>query len=172
MKTYKQKNLGLFIAFLILAVFSWKFAIQNTLDERSAYKELQNLQKQFNNLPLQLAKLQAEENVYDSILKVTEQGHLNIQKQLLLHLNTYKEQYHYTIVDFQKPHYFEGENKQITRSFVCVIEGDFKSILQLARSLETHPEFGALVHLALERPVIGRRKNKLITATILLQLYS
>lgn len=142
-----KRNKLLVIGFCIVLYICYSFAISNTVQYYSEYKNKQEEIAADSDMPNLVAQLVHKEKQLDQILanydvKISE----SFQNDLLKQLTSYSDSYHLKIVDFKEPH-INSQKGFNTTSYTFSLEGSFNGCLALLNKVENNPMLGNIKHL-------------------------
>ena len=166
----KQKNIALFLVFMLTLVISYKFAINNTLMERQKLSSLYKEKILFKNAPKQLSLLQQREEYYNSILTKHQLNGSSLQNSLLKTINIFANTNNLKVVSFLEPHTIH-KNELSIKTYEFVIEGNYNSIINLVYQLEQETKFGEIINLHFERKKNFRTNNNYLQIKVLLRSF-
>jgi len=165
--TSKQKNIALFIGFILTLVIGYKYAIANTLELKKEYNSLSEQEQLFKNVPKQLSLLKQKEKYYDSLLTKYQLNGSSIQNSLLKTINTSTTN-NTQLVSFLEPHIFQKDNLTY-KTYQFTLQGSFNDILQLIHKLEQDTKFGEIINLHFERKKNFKTGRNYLQANVLLR---
>ncbi|WP_281228745.1 general secretion pathway protein [Flavobacterium aquiphilum] len=143
-----RKNKLLIIGFCGVLYICYSFAISNTIQYYSEYKNKQEEITADSNMPKLVAQLVQKEKQLDKMLSnydesITE----SFQNDLLKQLTSYSNSYHLKIVDFKEPHMI-SQKGFTTTSYEFSLEGTFNGCLAALNKVENNPMLGSIKHLS------------------------
>lgn len=142
--SYKQKNIGVVIGFIVLLLSSYVFSIQKTIDLKTRLEVLKKDKEWVANAGKQLFNLQQENKYLEAILKKQDVAIENsFQQTLLKKINSFAHAKTIEIISFEEPHQFTDQNTKLM-TYTFQIKGTFNSLLQLLNFLEKQ-QLGAVL---------------------------
>ncbi|WP_406845503.1 hypothetical protein [Flavobacterium soyae] len=142
-----KKNKLLVIGFFIVLYICYSFAISNTINYYTEYKDKEREIAQDSDMPKLVAQMVQKEKQLDQIL---DNYDVNIsesfQNDLLKQLTSYSDSYHLKIVDFKEPHIISQKGFTVT-SYTFSLEGSFNGCLAVLNKVENNPMLGNIKHL-------------------------
>ncbi len=142
-----KKNKLLIIGFFVVLYICYSFAISNTINYYTEYKNKEQEIAQDSDMPKIVAQLVLKEKQLDQILanydvNISE----SFQNDLLKQLTSYSDSYHLKIVDFKEPHIISQKGFTVT-SYTFSLEGSFNGCLSVLNKVENNPMLGNIKHL-------------------------
>ncbi|SEO96526.1 hypothetical protein SAMN05444671_3864 [Flavobacterium sp. CF108] len=142
-----KKNKLLIIGFFVVLYICYSFAISNTINYYTEYKDKEQEIAQDSDMPKLVAQLVQKEKQLDQILanydvNISE----SFQNDLLKQLTSYSDSYHLKIVDFKEPHII-SQKGFTTTSYAFSLEGSFNGCLAVLNKVENNPMLGNIKHL-------------------------
>lgn len=166
----KQKNRILIVAFLLLIVIAYKFAISKTFEAKDKYKSLQQEAIAFKNLPNQLSTLKLKQRYYDSILNKYNLGKASIQNSLLEIINSHADSLNLKVDNFTEPHRIQ-QNELSINTYQFTLTGEYNDIIRLIHVLEQKTKFGEIISLHFEKQKNFRSGTSYLQAHVLLKSF-
>ncbi|WP_291152167.1 general secretion pathway protein [Flavobacterium sp. UBA7680] len=142
-----RKNKLLVIGFFVVLYICYSFAISNTINYYTEYKNKEQEIAQDSDMPKIVAQLVLKEKQLDQILanydvNISE----SFQNDLLKQLTSYSDSYHLKIIDFKEPHII-SQKGFTTTSYAFSLEGSFNGCLAVLNKVENNPMLGNIKHL-------------------------
>lgn len=147
---------------------SYQLALKKTLLVYKNYSENLAKKEQVSNVPKQLAMLTQKERAIDEQLKKLNVEESSLQSNLLKTLNRESELNNVKIIDFNAPHHFKNERKEI-ETFIFDLEGSYIDVLKTINSIENNGSLGSITHFKMEKLKNYRTKKTYLQAKVFLE---
>ena len=165
---FSKKNKILVFGIVLMLFFSYKLAIQKTIEVSNTYHSNLDKKERIKDLPKQLSFLKQKERYLDSELGSLNMDHSSIQNSLLKFLNNEADENKVKIIEFNSPHIFETD-QQTKETYIFSLEGGFTNILKTIHAIENKGNFGAVIHLGLEKKKDYRTKRTFLQVKVFLE---
>ena len=164
-----HNNNKLLIAGIILMLWiSYQFAIKNTLQLRSQWKEQKEQLAELADSPRQLALLQAKNEGLSKQLQAFNLENGSLQNNLLKSLSQKAAEHQVKIIDYDAHHISEVDGYRL-KTYMFNLEGRFTDILKTIASLENQSGLGAVTHLGFEKKTEHRKKRTYLRVKVLVE---
>ena len=142
-----KKNKLLIAGFCLVLYICYSFAISNTLQYYSEYKNKQQEIAADSDMPKLVAQLIQKEKQLDQVLSSYDVNMSDsFQNDLLKQLTSYSDSYHLKITDFKEPHII-SQKGFTTTSYAFSLEGSFNGCLAVLNKIENNPMLGNIKHI-------------------------
>lgn len=168
--TYKQKNYGLLVVFLLLAMVSYKrsFVLSINVNREITQQELQK--KSIGRSDEKLKLLHAEIERMNRNLGKTDQSSDKVRQELLKKISILQSAHAVRIESISNAHIFNSIDYKILTHEV-LLEGSFRGLLGLINNLENNFTYARIINAKIYKSVTyGESKSK-VYAKLLFQHY-
>ena len=168
--TYKQKNYGLLLLFILLAMVSYKrsFVLTLNLGKEIDQQELQKAGIQQSGKKIELLNLEIQQ--INNNLGKTDEMPDKVQQELLQKISNFPSGYDVTIEAFNNTHLFESVDYKILTNEV-LLEGNFNGLLKAIYKLEKEFEYARIINTDIYKTKEYGEKQSKLYAKILFQHY-
>lgn len=164
----QQKNIALFVGFLMLLLIAYSVAIKKTIEAKTTHTKLLNDVDLLRNATGK-TKFLAEKNTYlDSILQSNNVSINNSFQQVLLQkITDFTTANTIELRAFNEPHIVK-EKKSSIQTYSFEVEGDFSNLLQFVNYIEQQ-QLGELTSINFLRKKNYRTNRYYLTVTVFLR---
>lgn len=168
--TYRQKNYGLLVLFVLMLIVSYKrsFSVTLALRDEIASQELRKIDATHAEMDLQTLRLQI--NQFNKNLGKTDLKPDKVQQEILRTITVFSTDNEVILDQLQATHTFETVDFNIYSNQVAV-KGTFNGILSLAYYMENKFEYARLTNINVytEQNLITKQAE--LSASLLFQHY-
>ncbi len=168
--TYKQKNYGLLLIFILLAMVSYKrsFILSINLNKEINQQELQKLDIQHSGKKKELLTLEIQQ--INKNLGKTDESSDKVQQELLREISDFPASYGLTIESINQTHLYTSVDYKILTNEV-LIEGNFKGLVRAINHLERKFEYARIINTDIYKTKDHGDKKSKVYAKVLFQHY-
>lgn len=168
--TYRQKNYGLLIVFILLAMVSYKRSFVLTLNISSEISNQEIQKKDILNSSNRLKVLSSDISRINASLGKTDQTSDKVRQELLKEISAMQKDLTVRIETFENPHLFSSMDYKIL-SHEVLLEGDYRSLVKCINMLENKFIYARIINAKIfKTKSYGDLKSK-IYAKLLFQHY-
>lgn len=168
--TYKQKNYGLLLIFILLAMVSYKRSFILSISVMKEIKQQKSQMLDTKNTTKKIELLALEIKQINHNLGKTDQSSDKVQQALLHAISSFPRSYGLTIETINNTHLFSSVDYKILTNEV-LIEGNFVGLTRAIHKLEKEFEYARIINTDIfKTKEYGEKKSK-IYAKILFQHY-
>ncbi|WP_062053715.1 hypothetical protein [Aquimarina longa] len=166
----KTKNIVLIAGLLCILFIAYRFGFSKTFAIQSEVAKLEHEKETYLAAPMQLAALTKKEKQLDAILAKNNVEGSSLQHNLLKTLNTLSNTSNIKIIAFEEPHNYSNEiTKEDIITYDFILQGDYKSLIEILYALEQHYSFGNIAQVHFEKKKNFRTGTRYLQCRILLQ---
>lgn len=165
--TYKQKNLYLAIASIVLLVLCYQLAIKNTIEAKADMSTFEKEIKQGKNAQSEIEDLKNRLEEYNLLLGVNEQNTTS-HERILEVISRYCQKKALTIDKFPSETIQRYDDFSVS-SNVIEVRGTYKNLLQLIHYLETKEKMGKIVSTTFLKKKDKKTKRTILRVSLHIQ---
>jgi len=166
---YRKKNIILLLITIALLYFSWKFAIQNTLEQSDRLNDLKLETEKLSDINQRLMFLKKKEVVLDSIFKAMNiYENLSLEEEILKELGKLSDTLGTVLLEFKPPHKI-NVNTIEKRSYTFFIQGNYTQLLKTIYHFEQTKSFGEIIYFKIQPENPKKNKWNVLNAEIIIQ---
>ncbi len=168
--TYKQKNYGLLLLFILMAMVSYKrsFVLSINLNKEIDQQELQKLEVKQSSKKIDLLRMEIEQ--INQNLGKTDETSERVQQELLKAISHFPKSYGLTVEAINTTHIYSSVDYKILTNEV-LFEGNFKGITRAINRLEQEFEYARIINTDIFKTKNHGEKASKIYAKVLFQHY-
>ena len=168
--TYRQRNYGLLIMFVLLAMVSYKRSFLLTLNLKDVVRkqEIQKLDVKNTKKTIELLRFEIAQ-INKNLGKTGERSD-RVQQALLQEISSFPKSYGLTIESINTTHLFTSVDYKILTNEV-LIEGNFRGILNAIYKLEKEFDYARIINTDIYKTKARGDKKSKLYAKLLFQHY-
>ncbi len=166
----RTKNIILVVGLLLVLFIAYQYSFAKTFAISDQVSKLEQEKERYLAAPMQLAALTKKEKQLDEILTRNNVEGSSLQRNLLKTLNELSTTSKIKVIAFEEPHVYTNETTQeSTTTYDFVLQGDYKSLIDVLYALEQKYSFGNLARVRFEKKKNYRTRATYLQCSVLLQ---
>lgn len=168
--TYKQKNYGLLVLFVLMVVVSYKRSFSLTLITQTEIENQEAMMREAEHAWSDLEMLHIQVNQLNKNIGRSDLEPDKVQQEILRTINTYSKDHEVMLDRLEATHNFETVDFNIYSNQV-VVKGTFNGILSLTHYFENEFEYARLTNIEVYKTKNLTTKKTALYASLLFQHY-
>jgi len=168
--TYKQKNYGLLVLFVLMIMVSYKRSFSLTLSALSEIERLETQKREVVHAQSDLESLQIQLIQLNRNIGKADLDPDKVQQEILRTIAWYSEEHEVMLEQLEATHNFETVDFNIFSNLVSV-KGTFNGILELAYYVENSFDYARLVNVSIYKKQNPITKKTNLYGKLLFQHY-